>query len=251
MLGTLRNKFVRYNDTCPITKLRDKCVTFIRGEKYIPYLRYAKEDVWVIAHPDWEKQLRKYQSDCCPTVNIYYSEWPEYEFTLYHNYLQTYAKPRKPFIGDYCNIHQTVVMDIDGLKVVHGPKGEKIQFIHSGYVMIGDYVDIGPYTVIHRGTMEGTSIARDCKIGALNNIGHNCYLGKGTVLAAGVVLNGGVYTGKNCWFGSRSVVKHHVTITDNVVIGMGAVVTKDIKESGIYVGNPAKYLKPVEEGWNF
>ena len=34
-----------------------------------------------------------------------------------------------------------------------------------------------------------------------------------------------------------------VTICDNVVIGAGAVVTKDITEPGFYVGNPAKKLK--------
>jgi acetyltransferase-like isoleucine patch superfamily enzyme len=34
-----------------------------------------------------------------------------------------------------------------------------------------------------------------------------------------------------------------VTICDRVVIGAGAVVTKDITESGIYAGNPARLLR--------
>jgi acetyltransferase-like isoleucine patch superfamily enzyme len=34
-----------------------------------------------------------------------------------------------------------------------------------------------------------------------------------------------------------------VTICDQVVIGAGAVVTKDITQSGIYVGNPARLLR--------
>jgi acetyltransferase-like isoleucine patch superfamily enzyme len=34
-----------------------------------------------------------------------------------------------------------------------------------------------------------------------------------------------------------------VMICDNVVIGAGAVVTKNITESGIYVGNPARLLR--------
>jgi acetyltransferase-like isoleucine patch superfamily enzyme len=34
-----------------------------------------------------------------------------------------------------------------------------------------------------------------------------------------------------------------VTICDDAVIGAGAVVTKDIKEPGIYVGNPARLLR--------
>jgi hypothetical protein len=35
-------------------------------------------------------------------------------------------------------------------------------------------------------------------------------------------------------------------ICDNVVIGAGAVVTKDISKAGIYVGNPAKLIRPLK-----
>jgi acetyltransferase-like isoleucine patch superfamily enzyme len=36
-----------------------------------------------------------------------------------------------------------------------------------------------------------------------------------------------------------------VSICDNVVIGAGAVVTKSITKPGIYVGNPAKFLRAI------
>ena len=36
-----------------------------------------------------------------------------------------------------------------------------------------------------------------------------------------------------------------VEICDNVVIGAGSVVTKDIKRSGVYVGNPARFLREI------
>jgi acetyltransferase-like isoleucine patch superfamily enzyme len=37
-----------------------------------------------------------------------------------------------------------------------------------------------------------------------------------------------------------------VNICDNVVVGAGAVVTKDITKPGIYVGNPARLLRPLD-----
>ena len=37
-----------------------------------------------------------------------------------------------------------------------------------------------------------------------------------------------------------------VTICDHVVIGAGAVVTKDITESGIYAGNPARLMRRIQ-----
>ena len=237
--------------TCPINSIEDKCVTFIRDKKYIPLLRSVQEDIWVIAHTSMEDEIRKYQEAYCPTVNAYYTDYPEYEFTLYHNNIFKDKRSTTPVIGNGCHIHPTVIMDVDGMKAVNSPTGEKIHFIHSGHVMIGERCSIGPYTVIHRGTMGLTSVGTGCLLGALNNIGHNCRVGSHNVFAAGVILNGGVTTGSRCWFGSGSIVKHYTTITDDVVLGHGAVVTKDINESGIYVGNPARFLKPIEEGWNF
>jgi acetyltransferase-like isoleucine patch superfamily enzyme len=251
MLEILLKKFGTYNNTCSITDIQNKSVTFIRDEKYIPLLKNIKEDIWVIAHTSMERKIREWQESYCPTVNVHYTDYPEFEFTLYHNRINQNKTQSKPCIGNGCKIHPTVIMDVDGMKAVNTPNGEKIHFIHTGHVFIGDNVEIGPYTVIHRGTMGLTSIGSGCQIGSLNNIGHNCKVGINNVLAAGVILNGGVYTGSNCWFGSGSIIKHYLNIYDNVVIGHGAVVTKDINESGIYIGNPAKFLKPIEEGWNF
>jgi acetyltransferase-like isoleucine patch superfamily enzyme len=42
-----------------------------------------------------------------------------------------------------------------------------------------------------------------------------------------------------------------LNICDDVVIGAGSLVTKDIDKPGIYIGSPVKFLKPIEKGWNF
>jgi len=192
-----------------------------------------------------------FQQAYSPAVKGIFIDFPEYYFCLYHNFLYRDRKKSKPKIGKNCKIHETVIMDVDGLKVVNGPKGEKVQFIHSGDVVIGDDVEIGPYTVIHRGTMESTKISDGCKIGAKNNIGHNCFIGKNTVFAAGAILNGGVIIGNNCWVSSGVLIKHYTKIVNNVVLGMGAMVLKDITKPGIYIGSPARYYKAIEKGWNF
>lgn len=251
MLESLLKKFDNYHKTCSITDIQNKSVTFIRDEKYIPLLKNVKKDIWVILHKKFKDQISPHQSNFYPTVNIHYTEWPEYEFTIFHNRLYRNKKQCIPLVGSNCNIHSTAIIGVDGLKLVNTPDGKKIQFLHTGHVTIGDNVDIGPYTVVHRGTMGTTNIESDCKIGAKNNIGHNCDLGKGTVIAVGVILNGGVHIGENCWFSSGSIVKHYTKIVSNTVIGMGSIVTKDITKAGIYIGSPARFLKPVEKGWNF
>jgi len=51
--------------------------------------------------------------------------------------------------------------------------------------------------------------------------------------------------GSNVWFGGNVVVLAGVTIGDNVVIGAGSVVTKDIPSNVVAVGNPCKIIKEL------
>jgi UDP-3-O-[3-hydroxymyristoyl] glucosamine N-acyltransferase len=244
-------RFEGYNKTCPITSLEDKAVSFIRSEEYISYLKNAKEDIWVIVLKDLEPKIRRYQEYYCPTVNVYYSEYPEFDFVVFHNKLYENKIKSSPNIGTNCQIHESVILGADGLKVINAPNGEKIQFLHSGHVIIGDNVSIGAYSVVHRGLLGVTTIGSGTKIGSRSVIGYNCHIGKDNVIAPGVILNGGVHTGDNCWLGAGSLVKHYISMCDNIALGMGSIVVKDINESGVYAGNPVKYLKPMKENWNF
>jgi len=246
MLETLLKCFANYKKTCPITKPRSGCVTFARNGSYLKYFSGVQKDIWVII--PWDLLT---PSSSTGNIKYYNSKYPEYEFTLFHNYINKKNKFKIASIGYNCKLHETVLVGVEGLKVVNAPDGSKVPFTHTGRAIIEDNVDIGPYSVIHRGTMENTIIREGCRFGAYTNIGHNCDIGRRTVMAAGVILNGGVKVGNNCWFASGVLVRHYVNICDNVVIGLGSVVVKDITEPGIYVGNPARYLKPITEGWNF
>ena len=54
-------------------------------------------------------------------------------------------------------------------------------------------------------------------------------------------------TRENLWVGGNTVINPGVTIGDNVVIGSGSVVTKDIPSGVIAAGNPCRVLRPVTE----
>ena len=56
-----------------------------------------------------------------------------------------------------------------------------------------------------------------------------------------------VRIGRNCWLGAGVIVMPGVTIGDNSVIGAGSVVTKDIPENVVAVGNPCRVLRPIGE----
>jgi len=54
-----------------------------------------------------------------------------------------------------------------------------------------------------------------------------------------------IVIGDNVWLGGNVVVNPGVTIGSNVVIGSGSVVTKDIPDNVVAVGNPARVLRPI------
>lgn len=56
-----------------------------------------------------------------------------------------------------------------------------------------------------------------------------------------------IKVGNNVWFGAGVQVMPGVTIGDNVVVGSGSIVTKDIPENSVAAGNPCKVLRKITE----
>lgn len=56
-----------------------------------------------------------------------------------------------------------------------------------------------------------------------------------------------VRIGRNCWIGAGAIILPGVTIGDNVVVGAGSVVTRDLPDSVVAVGNPCRVLREVGE----
>jgi acetyltransferase-like isoleucine patch superfamily enzyme len=121
--------------------------------------------------------------------------------------------------------------------------------------IIGNNTFIGPFNEIQKNVIIG----QNCKIQShsficeLVSIGDNCFVGHGVVFINDLFSEGKPAEGnKLLWkstkignsvsIGSNATILP-VSICDNVVIGAGAVVTKDIKVKGIYAGNPAKKIK--------
>jgi acetyltransferase-like isoleucine patch superfamily enzyme len=86
-------------------------------------------------------------------------------------------------------------------------------------------------------------------MGRLGIVNLNCTIGHDTTMGDFVTCLPGVHVSGNCkigdrvMIGSNSVLREHVTIGNDIVVGMGSVVTKDLVDPGVYVGNPCRKLK--------
>jgi acetyltransferase-like isoleucine patch superfamily enzyme len=120
---------------------------------------------------------------------------------------------------------------------------------------IGEDVFVGPFTEIQKGVKIGarTKIQSHTFVCELVEIGEDCFIGHGVMFTNDVFANSGPARGdKTLWrathVGDRVSIGSNATmlpvnICDDVVIGAGAVVTRDITVSGTYAGNPARLLK--------
>ena len=117
---------------------------------------------------------------------------------------------------------------------------------------LGDDCFVGPFTEIQKGVVIGnrTRIQSHSFICELVTIGDDCFIGHGVMFindtfSTGAPAGGDQSKWKSTKIGHRVSIGSNATILpvsicDGVVIGAGAVVTKDITEKGVYVGNPAR-----------
>lgn len=138
--------------------------------------------------------------------------------------------------------------------------GENVKVIHPVNIYsarIGNGCFIGPFVEIQKDASIGhyTKVQSHSFICELVTIGNDCFIGHGVMFINDTFQNGGPARGdKGLWkktiignqvsIGSNATILP-VVICDRAVIGAGAVVTKDIKEPGIYAGNPARKLRSL------
>ena len=145
----------------------------------------------------------------------------------------------KVTIGSNCYIKPGVVIGGPGFGFEYDENGVPVHFPHTGEVIIGDNVYIGANTTIDRATIDATIIGDHVKIDNQVHIAHNCKIGANTLVTAGVVLCGGVEIGENSWLAPNCTVHQQVKIGKKCIVGMGAVVLKNVKEGRTVFGNPA------------
>ena len=134
--------------------------------------------------------------------------------------------------------------------IKHGRNFKYVEPVNIYDCEFNDDVFIGPFVEIQKDVYIGsnTRIQSHSFICSAVKIGNSCFIGHGVKFVNDKFSNGKVnfdspfektIIGNNVLIGSNSTILP-VTIADDVIIGAGSVVTKDIIEPGVYFGNPAR-----------
>ena len=138
-------------------------------------------------------------------------------------------------IGARCVLHPGVVIGADGFGFAPSTQGF-VKIEQLGAVRIGDDVEIGANTCIDRGALADTVVEEGVKIDNLVQIGHNCRIGRHTVISGCTGIAGSATIGAHCMIGGAAMILGHLTIADKVSISAGSFVARSIAKPGLYTG---------------
>ena len=130
--------------------------------------------------------------------------------------------------GDHCYIELPFRANWGGHHVHFGNgiyANSNLTIVDDGHVYVGDKVMFGPNVTIATANHPIEPMLR----------------------AKGLQYNKDVYIGENTWIGAGVIIVPGVRIGRNTVIGGGSVVTKDIPDNVVAVGNPCRVLREVGE----
>ena len=150
---------------------------------------------------------------------------------------------------------EPILFESDIKNVQFGKNVKIVQPVNIYGCSISDNCFIGPFVEIQKDVSIGsnTKVQSHTFICELVTIGNDCFIGHGVMFINDLFSKGGPAQGdKSLWLSTK--IGHKVSIgsnatilpveiCDNVVIGAGAVVTKNISSPGVYAGNPARLIK--------
>ncbi len=126
------------------------------------------------------------------------------------------------------------------------PKETKyFTFIHPTVQIMDDNIEVGEGSFIGSNSILTTNVklGKHALLNRGNHIGHDCFIGDYFSAMPNAVIGGNVWIDNKVYLGSCSNIREKIKIVANTTVGMNAAVVKNITESGVYIGVPAKKIK--------
>ncbi|MDB5349301.1 MAG: sugar O-acyltransferase, sialic acid O-acetyltransferase NeuD family [Planctomycetota bacterium] len=119
--------------------------------------------------------------------------------------------------------------------------------VHPG-ASVSPRATLGRGVSVHFGASVGgnASIGDQAMLGPGSIVGHDCIVEDYAILAPGAVVSGFVQVGRAAYLGARCAIRQQLRVGDECLVGIGAIVIRDVRRGAIVVGNPARPLRHAD-----
>jgi sugar O-acyltransferase (sialic acid O-acetyltransferase NeuD family) len=119
-------------------------------------------------------------------------------------------------------------------------KYELISYISSKATLFNNKIGKNCFILENNTIQPFVEIGDNVVMWSGNHIGHHSKIENHVFFTSHVVLSGHCHVKKRAWFGVNSTIRDGITIGENCLVSMGALVTKNTEENSFYLGVPAK-----------
>lgn len=118
---------------------------------------------------------------------------------------------------------------------------------HEYRVILSEGVHVHSNVCVDRGSWRDTFIGRGTVIDNLVHIAHNVVTGRHCMIIAGAEVSGSCNLADQVYIGPNACVRERLSVGRRTIVGMGAVVVKDVDDEMIVAGVPATVFGRVTE----
>ena len=148
-------------------------------------------------------------------------------------------------LGERCIIRSGTIIGSEGFGFAQDESRSHHRIPQTGIVRLGNDVVLGANNCIDRATYGETLIHDNVISDNLCHLAHNVDIGEKSILVAMTGIAGSTKLGKRVICSGQTGILDHITIPDGtVLVGRAAVLSDNVKKSGVYAGSP---LQPIAD----